>query len=131
MRKLLIAGAALLLVGLLLFLTVTSAEPSTPAPPAPGADAVAAGRDAYRQLREAQGNRRGVPVSLGVAQLAGLSTVASHGFRPDRLAIAIEGKEVVVRASHRTRRLAFCEVTVEQEGGEIVAEARAVDRCRR
>ncbi len=27
---------------------------------------------------------------------------------------------------HRTRRLAFCEATVEQDGGPIVAEARAV-----
>jgi uncharacterized protein (TIGR00369 family) len=27
---------------------------------------------------------------------------------------------------HRTKRLAFCEATVEQEGGDIVAEARAV-----
>lgn len=27
---------------------------------------------------------------------------------------------------HRTRRLAFCDATVEQEGGEVVAEARAV-----
>jgi len=27
---------------------------------------------------------------------------------------------------HRTRRLAFCDVVVEQDGGEVVAEARAV-----
>ena len=27
---------------------------------------------------------------------------------------------------HRTRRLAFCEATVEQETGEVIAEARAV-----
>jgi uncharacterized protein (TIGR00369 family) len=27
---------------------------------------------------------------------------------------------------HRTRRLAFCDATVEQDGGEVVAEARAV-----
>jgi len=27
---------------------------------------------------------------------------------------------------HRTRRLAFCEVSVEQESGELVAEARAL-----
>lgn len=27
---------------------------------------------------------------------------------------------------HRTGRLAFCEATVEQDGGEVVAEARAV-----
>jgi uncharacterized protein (TIGR00369 family) len=35
---------------------------------------------------------------------------------------------LVARASvrHRTRRLAFCEASVEQEGGEVVAEARAV-----
>jgi uncharacterized protein (TIGR00369 family) len=35
---------------------------------------------------------------------------------------------LVARASvrHRTRRLAFCQATVEEEGGEVVAEARAV-----
>jgi len=27
---------------------------------------------------------------------------------------------------HRTKRLAFCEATVEQDGGQVVAEARAV-----
>jgi uncharacterized protein (TIGR00369 family) len=35
---------------------------------------------------------------------------------------------LIARASvrHRTRRLAFCEASVEQEDGEVVAEARAV-----
>jgi uncharacterized protein (TIGR00369 family) len=35
---------------------------------------------------------------------------------------------LIARASvrHRSRRLAFCEASVEQEGGEVVAEARAV-----
>jgi S-adenosylmethionine synthetase len=35
---------------------------------------------------------------------------------------------LIARAAvrHRTGRLAFCEATVEQDGGEIVAEARAV-----
>ena len=35
---------------------------------------------------------------------------------------------LIARASvrHRTRRLAFCEASVEQESGEVVAEARAV-----
>jgi uncharacterized protein (TIGR00369 family) len=35
---------------------------------------------------------------------------------------------LIARATvrHRTRRLAFCEATVEQDGGPIVAEARAV-----
>jgi hypothetical protein len=107
----------LLLAVVISWFTLTSSAPSTPAQPAPGAEDVAAGRDAYRQLREAQGNRRGVPVSLGVAQLAGLSTVASHGFRPDRLAIAIEGRQVAVRASHRMRRLGrWLNVTLRAEG---------------
>jgi uncharacterized protein (TIGR00369 family) len=30
------------------------------------------------------------------------------------------------KVSHRTRRLAFCEATVEQESGEVIAEARAL-----
>jgi uncharacterized protein (TIGR00369 family) len=30
------------------------------------------------------------------------------------------------RVRHRTRRLAFCEATVQQDGGEVIAEARAV-----
>jgi uncharacterized protein (TIGR00369 family) len=35
---------------------------------------------------------------------------------------------LIARASvrHRSRRLAFCQATVEQESGEVVAEARAV-----
>jgi uncharacterized protein (TIGR00369 family) len=35
---------------------------------------------------------------------------------------------LIARASvrHRTRRLAFCQASVEREGGEVVAEARAV-----
>ena len=35
---------------------------------------------------------------------------------------------LIARATvrHRTKRLAFCEATVEHDGGEIVAEARAV-----
>ena len=35
---------------------------------------------------------------------------------------------LIARANvrRRTRRLAFCEASVEQEGGEVVAEARAV-----
>jgi uncharacterized protein (TIGR00369 family) len=30
------------------------------------------------------------------------------------------------RVRHRTRRLAFCEASIEQETGEVIAEARAV-----
>jgi uncharacterized protein (TIGR00369 family) len=61
-------------------------------------------------------------------------TVASEGeitvtadLKVDFLRPATPGRLIArARVRHRTRRLAFCETTVEQEGGEVVAEARAV-----
>jgi uncharacterized protein (TIGR00369 family) len=54
-------------------------------------------------------------------------TTATVDLKVDFLRPAQPGR-LLARATlrHRTRRLAFCEATVEQEGGEIVAEARAV-----
>ena len=56
----------------------------------------------------------------------GQSTVTAD-LKIDFLRPAKPGR-LVARASvrHRTKRLAFCEATVEHDGGEIVAEARAV-----
>jgi uncharacterized protein (TIGR00369 family) len=56
----------------------------------------------------------------------GQSTVTAD-LKVDFLRPAKPGR-LLARASvrHRTKRLAFCEATVEHEGGEIVAEARAV-----
>jgi uncharacterized protein (TIGR00369 family) len=56
----------------------------------------------------------------------GQSTVTAD-LKVDFLRPAKPGR-LLARASvrHRTKRLAFCEATVEQDGGEIVAEARAV-----
>jgi len=56
----------------------------------------------------------------------GQSTVTAD-LKVDFLRPAKPGR-LLARATvrHRTKRLAFCEATVEHEGGEIVAEARAV-----
>lgn len=56
----------------------------------------------------------------------GESTVTAD-LKVDYLRSARPGR-LIARGTvrHRTRRLAFCEATVEQDGGEIVAEARAV-----
>jgi len=56
----------------------------------------------------------------------GQSTVTAD-LKVDFLRPAHPGR-LVARASvrHRTKRLAFCEATIEHDGGEIVAEARAV-----
>jgi uncharacterized protein (TIGR00369 family) len=54
-------------------------------------------------------------------------TTVTADLKVDFLRPAKPGR-LLARATvrHRTRRLAFCEATVEQEGGPIVAEARAV-----
>jgi uncharacterized protein (TIGR00369 family) len=54
-------------------------------------------------------------------------TTVTADLKVDFLRPALPGR-LVARATvrHRTRRLAFCEATVEQDGGQIVAEARAV-----
>jgi uncharacterized protein (TIGR00369 family) len=54
-------------------------------------------------------------------------TTVTADLKVDFLRPAMPGR-LVARATvrHRTRRLAFCEATVEQAGGKIVAEARAV-----
>lgn len=54
-------------------------------------------------------------------------TTVTADLKVDFLRPAVPGR-LIARATvrHRTRRLAFCEATVEQDGGQIVAEARAV-----
>ena len=54
-------------------------------------------------------------------------TTVTADLKVDFLRPARPGR-LVARATvrHRTRRLAFCEVTVEQADGQVVAEARAV-----
>jgi hypothetical protein len=64
----------------------------------------------------AQGNAAGVPVTLGSAQLEGLSAVASHGFRPDRLVVSLEGRQAVVRASHHLPFGRWLNLTMRAEG---------------
>ena len=54
-------------------------------------------------------------------------TTVTADLKVDYLRPATPGR-LVSRGTvrHRTKRLAFCEATVEQDGGPIVAEARAV-----
>jgi uncharacterized protein (TIGR00369 family) len=54
-------------------------------------------------------------------------TTATADLKVDYYRPCMPGR-LIARASvrHRSRRLAFCEASVEQEGGEVVAEARAV-----
>ncbi|HEV2033629.1 MAG TPA: PaaI family thioesterase [Candidatus Dormibacteraeota bacterium] len=89
----------------------------------------------------------GFPTSRGIIVHGGaLATLADEALASAAFTLAEEGEttttadlkvdfyrpakpgRLIARASvrHRTRRLAFCEASVEQESGEVVAEARAV-----
>ena len=93
------------------------------------------------------GESHGFPTSRGTIVHAGaIATLADEALASVAFTAAEEGEttvtadlkidflrpakpgRLVARATvrHRTRRLAFCEATVEQGGGPIVAEARAV-----
>jgi uncharacterized protein (TIGR00369 family) len=89
----------------------------------------------------------GFPTSRGpIVHGGALATLADEALASAAFTLATEGEttttadlkvdffrpakpgRMIARASvrHRTRRLAFCEATVEQESGEVVVEARAV-----
>ena len=89
----------------------------------------------------------GFPTARGMIVHGGaIATLADEALASVAFTVAEEGEEavtadlkvdflrpakpgrMVARATvrHRTRRLAFCEATVEVEGGQVVAEARAV-----
>ena len=89
----------------------------------------------------------GFPTSRGVIVHGGaIATLADETLASVAFTVAEEGEttttadlkvdyyrpgkpgRLICRATvrHRTRRLAFCEATVEHEDGEVIAEARAV-----
>jgi uncharacterized protein (TIGR00369 family) len=93
------------------------------------------------------GESHGFPTSRGMIIHGGaVATLADEALASVAFTVAEEGEttvtadlkvdflrpakpgRLIARATvrHRTRRLAFCEATVEQDGGPIVAEARAV-----
>jgi uncharacterized protein (TIGR00369 family) len=93
------------------------------------------------------GASHGFPTSRGTIVHGGaIATLADEALASVAFTVAEEGEttvtadlkvdflrpakpgRLIARATvrHRTRRLAFCEATVEQDGGPIVAEARAV-----
>lgn len=115
-KRLALLAGALAVIALVLVFTVTSSQPIVPSRAAPTAEEVGAGRDAYHQLREARGNKGGNSVVLGPAQLAGLSAVASHGFRPDGLRLGTEGSAFVVEASHHLPLGRWLNVTLRADG---------------
>lgn len=100
-RRLLILLLLLTGLAIILWFTLTDSAPAVPARDAPTATEVGAGRAAYRQLRAAKGSPVGAPIALTPQHLTGIAAIVSHGFRPDRLTLALAGSEFRLGASHR------------------------------
>ena len=80
--------------------TATSSEPWVPSLPAPNAEEAGAARAAFWQLRGGGSVRDGgTPVALTGAQMAGISALATHGLRPDRLGASVRDGKLTIQAS--------------------------------
>lgn len=99
-RRVVYGVACVVAVGLAL----TSSQPWVPPMPAPGAQEAGAARSALWQLRgqsrdSPSGHKDGTPVVLTKAEMAGLSALASHGLRPNRMNMAVIDGQLKIEAS--------------------------------
>ena len=96
--------ASILLLGLAatgLLLAITDGEPRTDPRSAPTALQAGAGRDAVRRLLRSTANSGASSVILSPAHLDGVSALASHGFRPNRLDMYSMDSVLYLDASHK------------------------------
>lgn len=121
LSKWLVRGGLLLLALLLsLVMLATDSRPTTDARPAPTANQVAAARDAVSQLLENTKAPMGArPMSLTSAHLDGLSALASHAVRPDRLDAFVFESELHIYGSHQLPLGRWLNVTAEARGDVI------------
>ena len=112
-----------------------------------GARLVEVGKGTLVLEAEMSADRHGFPTSRGLIVHGGaIATLADEALATVAFTLAEEGEatttsslhvdyyrpaavgKLVARATvrHRTKRLAYCHATVEQEDGQVVAEGRAV-----
>ncbi|MBU0556148.1 MAG: hypothetical protein KKD64_17365 [Alphaproteobacteria bacterium] len=99
-RRLAWCAALLFIAGLLGSLLLTESAPAADARPTPTPTQVGAGRDAIEQLRASRAAGGVSRLHLTPAHLDGLSALATHGFRPDRLDMYLHDERLYVTASH-------------------------------
>jgi hypothetical protein len=103
--------------GLCLGLALTDPTPLTATRPAPSAEQVGAARDAVTQLAGDAGAPAGIStLRLDPEHLDGLSALASHGFRPDRVNLFVSGAVLHVQASRKLPLGRWLNVTAKASG---------------
>lgn len=96
------AAVAMALLFIILVFVLTSGRPAVDEGLPPTAKQVGAGRDAFLQLKSGRDGPDGrSTLQFGPAQLDGMSAMATHGFRPDRLRMEVDQGTLSVAGSHR------------------------------
>ncbi len=109
----------LIILSFLLLFALTDSSPATDTRLAPTAEQVSAGRDALLQLRDARSAASGVnEIKISSDHLDGLSALATHAFRPDRLDLFVFESILHVNASHKLPFGRWLNVIVEIPGSK-------------
>ena len=113
----LIAAVAVLIAVMLSFVLLTSGSSTARSRAAPTAEEVGAGRDAVTQLAPVPSAAVPTPVRFGPEQLDGLSVLATRGFRPDRVDVAVRGGVLTMTYSRKLPLNRWLNLTVRTSGG--------------
>lgn len=119
LKLLLKAAVVFIVAGVCLGLALTDPAPLVGAQPAPSAEQVTAARRAVMELAGDAGAPVGIKrLRLGPEHLDGLSALASHGFRPDRLNMFVSGSVLHVQASRQLPLGRWLNVTAKASGSD-------------
>lgn len=117
-RSRVLIALAIVLLGLAgLILLFTDRSPLVPPSPPPTAEQAGAARAAVRQFRVGQARAGNSMVRFDAAELSAIGALASNGFRPDRLLVAVRGRAIHVLGSHRLPLGRWLNVSVVSGGG--------------
>ncbi len=104
----------------ILIVLITSGRLTVDAGLPPTAEQVGAGRDAFLQLKASRDRPDGQSsIHFGRAQLDGMSAMATHGFQPDRLRMAVDRGVLNIAGSHRLFGGRWLNIAVTTQGRSI------------
>lgn len=120
-KRLIFCSISLISALCIVFFIVTDSHPMVDARPAPTPEQAAAAHDAVLLIRDSARAANGqAAVRLNSSHLDGISALATHGFRPDRLDVFVFDSALHVNASHELPMGRWLNVTGDlygQDGG--------------
>ena len=115
-NKILVGAAALIIAVIGSVVLVTSGSSTARPRSAPTAEQAGAGRDAAAQLAPVPSLPTPTHIRFGPEQLDGLSALATRGFQPDRVDVAVRGGVLTMTYSHKLPLGRWLNLTVTSAG---------------